>query len=83
MRHFGSFVKTETPRYPALAKLNLRGIERAIPVTLSDEAQIMTVILQAGVSIFGLFNMDPALLIFSLAAIAFGGLNLIEYKRFD
>jgi len=38
---------------------------------------------QAGISIFGLFNMDPALFAFSLIAIAFGGLNLLEYKRFD
>jgi len=38
---------------------------------------------QAGISIFGLFNMDPALFAFALVSIAFGGLNLIEYKRFD
>lgn len=43
----------------------------------------MIAIIQAGVSIFGLFHLDPALLAFGLAAIAFGGLNLIEYKRFD
>ncbi len=43
----------------------------------------MSVIIQAGVSIFGLFNMDPALLIFGLCALMFGGLNLLEYKRFD
>ncbi len=36
----------------------------------------------AGVNIFGLFNMDPALLCFLLIAILFGGLNLLEYKRF-
>ena len=38
---------------------------------------------QAGISIFGLFNMDPSLFAFALVAIAFGGLNLLEYKRFD
>ena len=39
-------------------------------------------IIQAGVSIFGLFNMDPALFAFALAIILFGGLNLIEFKKF-
>jgi hypothetical protein len=43
----------------------------------------MTAIIQSGVSIFGLFHMDPALLIFSLVAILFGGLNILEFKRFD
>lgn len=43
----------------------------------------MIATLQAGVSIFGLFHMDPALLIFGLCALLFGGLNYIEYKRFD
>ena len=38
---------------------------------------------QAGISIFGLFTMDPALFAFGLIIIAFGGLNLLEYKRFD
>jgi len=39
-------------------------------------------LIQSGVSIFGLFNMDPALLIFAIAAILFGGLNLLEFKKF-
>lgn len=43
----------------------------------------MIAIIQSGVSIFGLFHMDPALLAFAMAAIVFGGLNLLEYKRFD
>lgn len=43
----------------------------------------MSAIIQAGVSIFGLFNMDPALLIFGLVFLIFGGLNFIEYKRPD
>lgn len=43
----------------------------------------MSAIIQSGVSIFGLFTMDPALLVFAIAFIIFGGLNLIEYKRFD
>lgn len=38
---------------------------------------------QAGISIFGLFNMDPALFAFALVAIVFGGLNILEFKRFD
>ncbi|WP_427451403.1 hypothetical protein [Litorimonas sp. WD9-15] len=40
-------------------------------------------LIQAGISIFGLFNMDPALFAFAFIALAFGGLNLLEYKRFD
>ncbi len=43
----------------------------------------MLSLIQAGLSVFGLFHIDPALLAFALAAIAFGGLNIIEYKRFD
>ena len=39
-------------------------------------------LIQSGVSIFGLFNLDPALLIFGLAAALFGGLNLLEFKKF-
>ncbi len=39
-------------------------------------------LVQAGVSIFGLFNMDPALLAFAITIIIFGGLNLLEYKKF-
>lgn len=37
---------------------------------------------QSGVDIFGLFTMDPALFAFALAAILFGGLNLLEFKKF-
>ena len=40
-------------------------------------------LVQAGISIFGLFHMDPALFAFGLVIIVFGGLNLLEYKRFD
>lgn len=43
----------------------------------------MISVLQAGVSLFGLVHVDPALLAFGLAALLFGGLNLLEYKRFD
>ena len=42
----------------------------------------MSAIIQAGIKIFGI-GVDPALVIFGLIAILFGGLNLIEYKRFD
>ncbi|NNC38874.1 MAG: hypothetical protein HKO02_15555 [Hyphomonadaceae bacterium] len=41
-----------------------------------------TEIIQAGVSIFGLFNMDPALLAFAMIIILFGVLNLLEFKKF-
>jgi hypothetical protein len=42
---------------------------------------LLSGIIQSGVSIFGLFNMDPALLAFAIAFIMFGGLNLLEYKK--
>jgi hypothetical protein len=37
----------------------------------------------AGISIFGLFTMDPALFAFALVIIVFGGLNFLDYHRFD
>lgn len=40
-------------------------------------------LVQAGISIFGLFNMDPALFAFAFIIIVFGGLNILEFKRFD
>ena len=39
-------------------------------------------LVQAGISIFGL-TVDPALFAFGLIIVVFGGLNLLEYKRFD
>ncbi len=39
-------------------------------------------LIQSGVNMFGLFHLDPALLIFGLAAALFGGLNLLEFKKF-
>ena len=36
-----------------------------------------------GISIFGLFSMNPAMFCFVLIAIIFGGLNILEFKRFD
>ena len=44
---------------------------------------IMSAIIQSGISVFGLFHMDPALFTFLLIVITFGGLNLIEFKRLD
>ena len=43
----------------------------------------MAQIIQAGVSIFGLFKMDPALLAFALIFGAFAVLNYIDKKRID
>ena len=40
-------------------------------------------ILAGGISVFGLFNMDPAMFTFALIALLFGGLNILEFKRFD
>ena len=45
-------------------------------------ALISGIIQAGGVSIFGLFNMDPALLAFAMAFVLFGALNLIEFKKF-
>ena len=39
-------------------------------------------LVQAGISIFGL-HVDPALFAFFLVTALFGGLNLLEFKRFD
>ncbi|MGJ8564886.1 MAG: hypothetical protein ACSHXY_15200 [Alphaproteobacteria bacterium] len=43
----------------------------------------MAGLIQSGISVFGLFHMNPALFVFILVAILFGGLNLLEFKRFD
>lgn len=39
-------------------------------------------LVQAGISIFGI-PVDPALFAFILVTVLFGGLNFLEYKRFD
>jgi len=39
-------------------------------------------IFSGGISIFG-FSVDPAMFCFGLIALVFGGLNILEYKRFD
>ncbi len=39
-------------------------------------------ILSGGISVFG-FAIDPALFCFGLIAVIFGGLNILEFKRFD
>lgn len=39
-------------------------------------------LVQAGISIFGQ-SVDPALFAFVLVTVVFGGLNILEYKRFD
>ncbi len=36
-----------------------------------------------GISIFGLFSLNPAIFAFLLVVLLFGGLNLLEFKRFD
>ncbi|MGB6228828.1 MAG: hypothetical protein WBF53_01710 [Litorimonas sp.] len=43
----------------------------------------MASLIQAGVSIFGLFHMDPALLAFIMIFLAFAVLNFIDKKRID
>lgn len=39
-------------------------------------------LIQSGISIFGL-SVDPALFAFGLIILVFGGLNILEFKRFD
>ncbi len=43
----------------------------------------MSAIIYSGISIFGLISLDPAIFCFLMVAILFGGLNFLEYKRFD
>lgn len=43
----------------------------------------MSTIIFAGINLFGVVTMDPAMFTFLLIAIIFGGLNLLEYKRLD
>lgn len=43
----------------------------------------MDLILSGGVSIFGLFEMNGALFGFLILGLLFGGLNILEFKRFD
>ncbi len=40
-------------------------------------------LIQAGISFFGLFKIDPALFAFGLVIVIFGALNILEFKRFD
>ena len=42
----------------------------------------MVSFIAAGISILG-FSVDPALFTFGLIALVFGGLNILEFKRFD
>ena len=42
----------------------------------------MLTLIQSGFSVFGL-SVDPALFTFGLLALMFGGLNILEFKRFD
>lgn len=44
----------------------------------------MSLILSGGgMSVFGLFSLNPAIFGFMLFFLFFGGLNLLEFKRFD
>ncbi len=36
-----------------------------------------------GLSIFGLFSINPAMFGFIVLILLFGGLNILEFKRFD
>ena len=43
---------------------------------------MLALIQYGGISVFGC-AIDPALFTFGLIAIIFGGLNILEFKRFD
>jgi len=43
---------------------------------------MISLIFSGGMNVFG-FSVDPALFCFGLIALIFGGLNILEYKRFD
>ncbi|MDB2438179.1 hypothetical protein N9W89_05645 [Hellea sp.] len=43
---------------------------------------MFALIYSGGISVFGL-SIDPALFTFGLIALLFGGLNILEFKRFD
>jgi len=43
----------------------------------------MAAIIQSGISIFGLFSVNPAFFAFFLIIGLFGLLNILEFKRFD
>ena len=39
--------------------------------------------LSGGISLFGLVEINPAVFTFLLFGLLFGGMNIIEFKRFD
>ncbi len=43
---------------------------------------MLALIQSGGISLFGI-SVDPALFSFGLIAVVFGGLNILEFKRFD
>lgn len=43
----------------------------------------MVNLIQAGISVFGLFTIDPALLAFLMVFVIFATLNFIDKKRID
>ncbi len=43
---------------------------------------MINLILSGGISVLG-FSVNPALFAFIITALIFGGLNLLEFKRFD
>lgn len=43
---------------------------------------IISGLIQSHVNLFGLIEIDSALFAFLLCAVLFGGLNLLEYKKF-
>jgi len=65
---------------PAIARRNSFVIDMII--CRKTKGHDMALILSAGISIFGI-PFNPALLAFLMVAIVFGGLNILEFKRFD
>jgi len=44
---------------------------------------MVSLISAGGISIFGFFTLNPVIFTFLLFMILFGGMNIIEFKRFD
>ena len=57
-------------------------VYRSLNIVSLNKGLFMLALIQSGISVFGI-SIDPALFCFGLIALIFGGLNILEYKRFD
>ena len=63
--------------------LGLLSLSRYRGANIFVQRLFVMIIVSGGISIFGLFSINPALFAFLLVTIVFGGLNIFEFKRFD